>query len=206
MLPLFATAYLPPISYVAELMKHDEVAIEQMETYKKQTYRNRALIATANGAMPLIVPVVKTQGNHTMTRDMTISYTENWPTRHQRTIKAAYSASPYYMYYCDEMDAILNRRYERLIDLNNAMTAFVLKKLKIGCKTTLTDDFAEMGACKDDFRNDFSIKQQPKTEQFPEYSQVFSAKMDFIPDLSIIDLLFNLGPDAKRYLINLGKQ
>lgn len=200
MKPIFATGYLPPIAYIAKLMQFDEVLVEQMETFPKQTYRNRAVIATANGLLPLIVPAVRTDGNHTMTRDMGISHVENWPIKHLRAIEAAYSASPYYLYYKDEFEAILAQKHERLIDLNSELLRYLLKKLKIDCHISLTDDFAEPGSRELDFRRDFSVKGHYTTRQFPEYDQVFAAKMPFQPNLSIIDLLFNLGPDAKRYL------
>lgn len=200
MVPLFAMGYLPPIAYFAQLTKYDEISIEQMETFPKQTYRNRAVIVTANGLLPLIVPAVRTNGNHTMTRDMGISYTENWPIKHLRTIEAAYSASPYYLYYKDEFEALLTKKYDRLIDLNCELIRYLLKKLKINCEITLTEDYLEHGGWELDHRRNFSIKEQYSTEQFPEYDQVFAAKMPFQPNLSIIDLLFNMGPEAKNYL------
>lgn len=203
MTPLFATGYLPPIAYFAKLAQYEEAAIEAMETFHKQTYRNRALIATANGVMPLIVPAIRTHGNHTMTKDIGISYVENWNIKHLRALEAAYGASPYYLYYKDDLEAILTHKYDLLIDLNRDLTLMLLKKLKINCRISFSEDFVVPGEYGLDFRNDFSIKAAVDTAQFPAYDQVFDTKMPFLPNLSIVDLLFNLGPDAKKYLMGI---
>ena len=98
---LFSTAYFPPISYVAAMLNKQVVVVEQYETFPKQTYRNRAVVATANGLLPLSVPVVRTNGNHTYTKDMDICYNENWAAKHWRAIESAYNSSPYFLYYKD---------------------------------------------------------------------------------------------------------
>ena len=94
---LFSTAYFPPVSYVAALLQSNSIVVEQYETFPKQTYRNRTVIATANGLLSLTVPVVRTNGNHTYTKDMAICYNENWPLKHWRAIESAYNASPYFL-------------------------------------------------------------------------------------------------------------
>ena len=99
MIPVFSTAYLPPIAYVAALMQHDDVLIETKETFPKQTYRNRAEIMTAGGVRTLTVPVIR--DNHSRTEEVGIDYKERWNIVHLRTLTAAYSASPYFLYYKD---------------------------------------------------------------------------------------------------------
>lgn len=203
MQPIFATAYLPPIAYFAELAKWDAASVEYMETFPKQTYRNRALIITANGLLPLSVPIVRTNGNHTLTSDIAISYTENWPMKHWRAIEAAYNASPYFLYYKDGLEKIILTHYDRLVDLNRDLLDYLMSKLKICCQICPTEEFAPHGTLENDYRNSFSIKGSYSADQFPEYDQVFEAKIPFQPNLSIIDLLFNLGPEAKRYLTSI---
>lgn len=197
---LFSTAYLAPIAYFAQMSHFENATIEQMETFPKQTYRNRAIIQTANCLLPLIVPVVRTDGNHTLTSNIHITYREHWNIQHWRAIKSAYNASPYFLYYKDEIEKILMTEYERLIDLNQDLTELLLKKLKINCHLVYSDNYTKPNEEPEDFRQKFPIKGAYTPDAFPKYDQVFSTKMPFQPNLSILDLLFNLGPDSKRYL------
>ena len=223
MTPLFSTAYLPPVPYVATLLQHHEALVEAHETYPKQTYRNRALILTAGGVRPLTVPVVRTQGNHSRTCHIAIDYHTRWNVVHLRTLDAAYAASPYYMYYRDGLHAALMQRYDRLLDLNQALLAWLQKCLKTNVKVEFTTDWLPLGpagapAHPHDYRNAFSPKTTAHrplptdhcplptghcplaTAHYKLYYQVFSDRHPFTPGLSIVDLLFNLGPEAAGYL------
>ena len=230
--PLLSTAYLPSVAYMAVLARHGSVAIEQKETFPKQTFRNRAAIATGNGVLMLNVPVVRPYGNHTRTEQMTLSYNEPWHIRHWRAIVAAYSAAPYFLYYRDELEQILMQRHERLLDLNDALLHYLLKKLKIDCQITYTETFTPPTAPPSptdlrtlltdkhtlltNSRNSHTDTHTPPdthtpqlfnfqfstfTFQFPPYPQVFDTRLGFLPNLSAIDLLFNLGPEAKQILM-----
>ena len=196
--PLFSTAYFPPIAYVAALMQHTDILIEIKETYPKQTYRNRMNIMTAGGGRALTVPVIR--NNHSRTEEVLIDHKERWNVIHLRTLTAAYSASPYYMYYQDDLEALLTRHYDRLIDLNQAALEWLLKQLKHPCKVAFTEDYTPATGDPTDYRSTFSPKVPYPTEGFPPYYQVFSDRLPFTPNLSILDLLFNLGPEAKEYL------
>lgn len=206
---LFSTAYLPPVQYVATLLQHTDIQVEAKETYPKQTYRNRALILTAGGVRPLTVPVVRTQGNHSRTEDIAIDYRTRWNVVHLRTLEAAYAASPYYFYYRDGLADALQQRYDRLLDLNQALLAWLQKCLKTNVKVELTADWLPLGAegapaHQHDYRNAFSPKptfhSSPLTPHYPPYYQVFADRHPFVPGLSVVDLLFNLGPEATGYL------
>ena len=193
---LFSTAYFPPISYVAAMLESDSVVVEQYETFPKQTYRNRTVIATANGLLSLTVPVVRTNGNHTYTKDMAICYNENWALKHWRAIESAYNSSPYFLYYKDDIETILNRQYSTLIDLNMAILAFVFKKLRLKKEVILSDDYvSQIGESTVDYRNYFSPKNK-EVLSLPEYDQVFADRYGFQSDISILDLLFNMGPES----------
>lgn len=197
---LFSTAYFPPVSYVVALLQSNSIVVEQYETFPKQTYRNRTVIATANGLLSLTVPVVRTNGNHTYTKDMAICYNENWPLKHWRAIESAYNASPYFLYYKDELELILNKKHSTLIDLNMDIIAFVFKKLKTKKEVLLSDDYVSIITERTkDYRNVFSPKNK-ETIQLPPYDQVFTDRFGFQSDISILDLLFNLGPDSLGYL------
>lgn len=198
---LFSTAYFPPISYVAAMLDKPVVVVEQYETFPKQTYRNRAVVATANGLLPLSVPVIRTNGNHTYTKDMDICYNENWAAKHWRAIESAYNSSPYFLYYKDDVEAILNKKHRTLLELNMDILEFVFKKLKVAKDIMLSTDFVVVDANADieDYRNRFSPKNK-EILQLPPYDQVFEDRYGFQQDLSILDLLFNLGPDSLGYL------
>ena len=197
---LFSTAYFPPVSYVAALLQSDSIVVEQYETFPKQTYRNRTVIATANGLLALTVPVVRTNGNHTYTKDMAICYNENWALKHWRAIESAYNSSPYFLYYKDEVEVILNKQHATLIELNMDILVFVVKKLKAKKDILLSDDYVSIiGKETTDYRNIFSPKNK-EAIQLPPYDQVFADRFGFQSDISILDLLFNLGPDSVGYL------
>lgn len=198
---LFSTAYFPPVAYMAAMMRHPEVLIEAKETFPKQTYRNRMLIMTAEGVRPLTVPVVRS--NHSRTDEVTIDYKERWNVIHLRTLTAAYAASPYWLYYQDDIEALLGTQYARLMDLNEAVLTWVLRRLKIETRMSVTTDYRPADGAEEDYRNRFSPKIPLPTEGFPAYCQVFADRQPFAPNLSVLDLMTNLGPEAKDYLKTL---
>ena len=197
MTAVFSTAYLPPIAWVATLLQQTgPLLIEAKETFPKQTYRNRMEIMTAGGVRTLTVPVIKE--NHSRTEEVAIDYKERWNFIHLRTLAAAYSASPYFLYYKDDLEALLTPHYERLMDLNDALLKWVLRMLKTERPLRRTEDYRKEYEL--DFRNVFSPKIPYPTEGMESYYQVFSDRVPFTPNLSIIDLLMNLGPEATDYL------
>ncbi|MFZ4398488.1 MAG: WbqC family protein [Bacteroidales bacterium] len=200
---LLSTAYLPPIEYFAYLIQYDICKIENKEHYIKQSYRNRCSIITANGLLNLCIPVNKVDGNHTFTKDIRISNVSNWQINHWRAIESAYNKSPFFLYYKDDLLKFYMKRYESLIDFNSDLLKFILKKTGISVVINFTDDFIPLNEHKDDFRYSFSAKAFDEKGKFPHYYQVFENKHGFIPNLSIIDLLFNEGPESKFYLENL---
>ncbi|MEI6059693.1 MAG: WbqC family protein [Bacteroidota bacterium] len=200
---LLSTAYLPPISWMAVLLKAGNAGIEIHETYPKQTFRNRCIIASAAGILSLTVPVNKVNGNHTKTNEITTDGSANWPVLHWRSIVSAYNKAPYFLYYRDLFEPVYLKKYELLIDLNQALLLIILKALKIKIVDLYFTGQYDKLPERTDLRNSFSPKQFPYQDlvfRMPRYQQVFEENLDYIPDLSIIDLIFNLGPDAKTYL------
>jgi len=195
---LFSTAYIPSISYMARFLAENEPVVEIWETYHKQTYRNRCRVMTANGVESLSVPVIKVNGNHTMTKDMIISPIEPWQHIHSRCLESAYKASPYFDHYYDYLKPIFEGHFERLIDLNDAALLAVLKMLKINKEIVHTTDYVR--ETENDLREVFSPKRPFDSMVFPAYYQVFSEKFPFAEDLSVLDLVFNEGPEAINYL------
>lgn len=203
---LLSTSYLPPVEYFAFIMRNGAATIEVQETYPKQTYRNRCHIATSGGLLALTVPVIKTNGNHTRTDEATISYHLPWNRTHWRSMEAAYNTSPYFLYYRDALEPIYYQHFSKLIDLNMRFLETMLDLLKIQVPVSFSTTYIPHESAKDDFRFDIHPKKPPclcPAIKFPHYTQVFDEQWGFLPNLSIVDLLFNMGPDAHDYLQQL---
>ncbi len=197
---LFPTAYFPSIALTAAMLQASTIVVEQQESFPKQTHRNRTVILTANGPMTLSVPVVRCNGSHTLTADVGISYAEHWNLMHWRAMEAAYNSSPYFLYYRDEIEQILMQRCNRLIELNETLLKYVFAKLKSPCNILYTDNYTKPDGDACDYRDRFSYKHPERLPDCPRYEQVFSDRMPFNSNVSILDLLFNLGPESKDYL------
>lgn len=202
---LLTTAYFPPISYFYALFRSACAYIEQYENFGKQSYRNRCLIMTANGVIPLTVPVAKANSK-TLVRDLRIVYTTPWQKLHFRGIESAYKNSPYYEYYIDDLLPFFEKRETFLLDLNNALLETVGGWLQLPAEIRLTEDYVPAGCPDyDDLRD--AIHPKPARRMpgadfpLPIYRQTFSDRIPFTPDLSILDLLFCCGPDARQKLL-----
>lgn len=203
---ILPTAYLPPVEYFALLINSDAIVIEQYETYSKQTYRNRCEIYTEKGKMPLIIPVSKPSGNHTKTSDIRIFNQDKWYVKHWRAIETAYKAAPFFLYYSNEINSFYNGTIHKLLNFNLELTKLLCQLIGIETELKLSDDYVNRADTRIDYREELSPKKPNILKSFPEYTQVFSTKHGFIPNLSIIDLLFNLGPESFDYLTELDKQ
>lgn len=200
---ILSTSYLGSLEYFAQLVNAEKVIIDPNEHYIKQTFRNRCVIATANGKLSLIIPVIKPNGNRTRVKDIRISQTGNWQKLHWRAIMSAYSHSPFLLYYQDTLEPFYQKQYKFLFDLNQQLLDLVLGFLKIEPQVEISESYIEdLTPGLSDYRNVFSPKKKTLME-FPPYIQVFSEKHDFFSNLSILDLLFNEGPASADYLQNL---
>ncbi len=170
--------------------------VELQETYRKQTCRNHCCIYGPNGPQTLSVPVIKVNGNHTLTKDIRISYSLSWQQAHWRSIETAYRNSPFFLYYQDYFIPFFEKKQEYLIDLNSGIIQAVFKALKIPASIGVTDTYDELlGKSQRE-----SLVSKKNVPLLPAYQQVFSLKFGFIPNLSILDALFNLGPETIFYL------
>ncbi|MCF6170484.1 MAG: WbqC family protein [Bacteroidales bacterium] len=201
---LLSTAYLPPLAYFHYLLKAEKVVIEQFETYPKQTFRNRCEILSANGKHSLSIPVIKVNGNHTLVKDVAILNEEKWQLKHRRAIEAAYRASPFFMYYVDGLEIFFRERFESLLQFNLELTRALCLMIGFEADISLSASYRKDCATCTDLRAAISPKQPAALDGFPAYTQVFSDRHRFLPNLSIIDLLFNLGPETQGYLEGLG--
>lgn len=198
---LLSCAYLPPISFFHAMAGTSEVRIEQYDNYRKQTYRNRCVIATADGFQSLTVPVVKSDCLKQLMRDVRISEHGNWRHLHWNAIASAYMNSPFFMYYEDDFRPIFEKHQTFLVDFNMELLEKVIELSELNMKLTLTDDFQPFDSELQD--SDFRWLVNPSADTgmtFTPYYQVFRQKNGFIPNLSIADLLFNMGPETAMQL------
>jgi hypothetical protein len=198
---LLSTAYLPPVSYFHSILNSEKIFIEACETYPKQTLRNHCSILSPNGIQNLVIPVSKPGGNHTSVREVLISPHEPWQKIHTRSLETAYNSSPFFLYYREDIFPIITTASGRLIDFNTALLKIILELIGIRQEIQFTHSFEAKPSSVRDLRHFHNQGVNPSPFLKP-YQQVFTSKFGFTPDLSILDLLFNLGPDSFDYLVN----
>jgi len=183
----------------------EEILLEKYEHYPKQTYRNHCVIYGANGSQTLTVPVTKGDNLKVCTKDVRIDYSMNWQNNHLRAIESAYRCSPFYEYYIDDIEPLLKNRHLFLYDFNLEVTTSICQILGITIKLKETQEYLKIVPEEYlDFRA--SIHPKPRMQvpdnlfNAPVYRQVFEPKSGFIHNLSIIDLIFNEGPEAIQLL------
>lgn len=201
---LLTTSYFPPIQYYSKIVKDENVLIEKYENYGKQSFRNRCDIYGANGKLTLSVPVIKGAKFKILTRDIRIEYVEDWRKVHFKGIESAYRKSPFYEYYIDDIEPIFSKKHKYLLDLNNEILEVVNDILEINPSINMTEDYIKDTEGIDDWREGIHPKKSRQKEDksfvATPYTQVFSDKLGFEPNLSVLDLIFNLGPEAIDYL------
>lgn len=201
---LLPAACLPDIEFFVWLFHAPSVKIELHETYIKQTCRNRYRISTAQGETILSIPVTKPLGNNSPLSIVELSMHENWNIIHWRTIESAYNKSPFFFYYKDYFEAVFMSPPKLLIDFNLKLIHLCMKFAGIEKEITFTENFTKTPERQFDMRQRIMPKQsilhEWKIKLFKPYIQVFSDRLSFIPNLSILDLLLNLGPESASYL------
>ena len=196
---LLSSAYLAPISYYTKLLQYDKVYIEQYDHYQKQTYRNRCLIASPNGVQALTIPVVKPDVPKAYMRDIRISDHGNWRHLHWQALVSSYHRTPFFEFYADDFAPFYEKRYEFLLDFNEVLQETVCSLMGIESKYELTVAYETSADGIDDFRR---LVEPSRDSSFlvRPYYQMFSERREFRPNLSIVDLLFNMGPESILYL------
>jgi hypothetical protein len=193
------------VQFVSKCAWHDRVLIEQHENYQKQSFRNRCEIYHANGRLSLTVPVINEHGRKTKIKDCRVDNHRAWQNNHWRSIESSYRSSPFYEFYRDDLQEIFQKRYEFLLDLNHDTLQLALSWLDMDCTCKRTDEYIfSYPHGYNDFRYAIHPKKQFRqvdtTFQDISYTQVFEEKQGFQSNLSILDLLFNEGPNAKNLL------
>jgi hypothetical protein len=196
-LAIFPLFYLPPVSYFTLLKENNfEFDLEKFEHFPKQTYRNRATIASPNGSLDMVIPVMKGSKLHTPYKDVKISYEDRWQRLHWLSMQTCYRSSAYFEFYEDGLAPFYEKKYDYLFDYNYDMLSWLFKQLKLTSPLNVTASYETDIAV--DYRTVMTKKEIPTIQTKP-YFQVFSDRNEFISNLSIVDLLFNQGPQAKNY-------
>ena len=179
--------YLAPVAWYKAVATADEVVVEQKEHFVKQTWRNRCRIAMPDGPQDLVVPVVAAP-NHTALCDIRISDHGNWRHHHWSALRTAYGKSPFFEYYADDFAPFYEKRYEFLADFTEGLRMVVSQLIDLETPVTLSEAYAPPIPFEE-----LPVPTEP-------YYQVFRQRLGFLPNLSIVDLLFNLGPESLLYL------
>lgn len=184
---ILPSSYLPPVSYLRAMNRLQEVQIEVCEHYVKQTIRNRCWIASPNGPLSLTVPVEKIQKKAPM-RDVRISDHGNWRHQHWNALASSYGQSPFFEYYADDFAPFYERKWEFLVDYNEALLDVLCRNIDFSPRYSRTQAYQgteDWNAMYGDVK---------------PYYQQFASRHGFLSDLSTVDLLFNMGPESLLYL------
>ena len=196
---LLSTTYFGPVQWYQKLHRAEHVQIERWESFQKQTYRNRCLIATTQGIQALTVPVVR--GETSLIKDLRISDHGNWRHLHWNALQSAYGESPFFEYYQDDIHPFFQNRWEFLLDFNEAIREKMCELIDIQPQVSYTEQWVEHSASLD-YREAINPKRPAPDADFVSkpYYQVYQQKHGFLSNLSILDLLFNLGPEGIFWL------
>ena len=186
-------AYLPPVSFFKKIINLKTLHLSRSTNYQKQTYRNRCIISTPNGMHNLIIPIKHNQNNKSYTK--TEIYNQlNWQKNHWKAIKSAYNSSPFFEYYLDDFYHFYKKEYKLLYNFNYDIFIQILKCVELNISVRETNKIVDYKELKK------ILDPKKERENYKNYSQVFIKKNGFQSDLSIIDLIFNLGPRTNEYL------
>lgn len=193
---LFTPFYFPPIDYFQALVKH-AVILEWTDRYQRQSYRNRCYIYGANGLLLLSIPVLHRSGQKA--KDRQIAYDWDWQKQHWKSLESAYSHAPYFEFYEAGLRPLYEKRERFLYDLNLKTLELTTDWLELYRSPSRTEHYEKTPTGALDFRDAFNAKDR-STVHFTPYRQVFAHKYGFLPNLSILDLLFCMGPDSISYI------
>lgn len=194
---IVSTNYFGSIPFYCELAKYERVIIDSGERYEKQTQRTRTSILSANGPLHLSIPVIRPNGKDTLVKDIQISTIENWQKDHWKAIESAYQHAPFFFYYGEKIKELIFQKELSLIAFNQNIINQFLYFIDLKVDVLISDNCPPI-ISKSDPRVWLNAKEI--TYQAIPYIQVFSDKFDFVPNLSIVDLVMNWGPLARDYV------
>ncbi|CAI8441754.1 MAG: Uncharacterised protein [Polaribacter sejongensis] len=198
---LFIPTYFSPISQYSEIVKSNSVVFEMEDNFQKQSYRNRCYIYNSNGKQLLNIPVkdkYKGSSQRKKTKDLLVDNDALWQDHHLKSLQTAYRTSPFYEFYEDDLLSIFTKKYTFIQDVNIDTFLFISDALQISQQYSKTGEYI-VKTTEKDLRELSDVKKQPQ-KLVDNYVQMFDDKHGFIPDLSILDLLFMEGPNAISFL------
>ena len=193
--------YFPNIHQFSHLIKADHILFEVSDNYQKQTYRNRTYIYGANGKLGLFIPIIHTHKNRELFKDIKISYESDWMDLHLKSLQSAYRSSPYFEYFEDDFINLFSKKEKYLVDFNMKCIDLISELLDLNLNYKLTNSFKENPKNTIDLRG-LSIARKEKFINTPKYLQVFESKHGYLPNLSVLDLLFSEGNNCNTILIS----
>lgn len=205
---LLHPAYFGPVSQYAVITQYEKIVLENFDSYQKQTYRNRMYIYDANGKLLLNIPIKhkssltgKASDGNQLYKDVLIDNSFEWQKQHWRALKASYQTSPFFEFYEDDIIYLYENQFSHLMDFNLKCQSFVFDAIGIEAEIIQTDEYFRNPTAMDNGRHLISAK---KDFNFlsERYQQVFEPKHGFLNNLSILDLIFNLGPQSLDFLEN----
>ena len=196
---LLHPTYFPNLAHFVVLVNAEKVTFEICDNYQKQTFRNRCDIFGANGKLTLSIPVSYTQKQRQTYKEVQIFNDSNWQQQHLKSLDSAYRMSPFFEFYRDDLLHLFQTKYDSLLEFNLACFEAICHCLEFKCSFALTENYRSNTEAHGDFRGLVNPKQQ-RPISFNHYTQVFTQKHGYLPNLSILDLLFNEGPNTLNYL------
>jgi hypothetical protein len=199
---LIETQYLPPIATFSAIKSCTHICFEAQEHYQKRSFRNKCDIASANGLLSLTIPLLSGKNAQTPIQEVRISNAERWQAQHWQTLRSAYGRAPFFEYYADYFQAFYEKPYEQLWTFNQAQFLLLVKLLKLDVSVSFTEIYEKEVSTNEylDFRNKLTNRATDFDVKTKKYPQLFEDRFGFLPNLSIIDLLFCMGPQTKDYL------
>lgn len=196
---LFLPTYFSPISQYSEIIKSENIVFEVEDNYQKQTYRNRCYIYGANGKQLLNIPVKHPKSEERKkTKDTLVENDLPWQSQHLKSLQTAYRTSPFFEFYIDDLLPIFTKKYTFLVDVNIDTYLFLIDALQISSNYKKTTEYELLPKEKD--CRDLAIAKGNIDFKTTSYIQMFDDKHGFLPNLSMLDLLFMEGPNAISFL------
>lgn len=197
--------YLPSIQFFSKLLAYRQIIVEQHENYQKGSYRNRCRIGGANGLQVMSIPLEKGKHQKLPIREVRIAYAQSWHLQHWRSIQSAYANAPFFPYYSEPIQTLFEQKPKFLFQFNRQLFELLCQQLGLGDKYSYSTGYLEgTDAGMEDLREVISPKDQDYSQDpafVPAtYPQVFTERHGFLPNLSILDLLFCAGPQSLEIL------
>lgn len=204
--PILSAFYFGSVEHYGLLARYPKVILDIGEHYERQSYRTRTRIVGPNGVQDLNVQISRDHGNKMPMRDVGLSYVESWPQQHIHAIRSAYGNAPWFIHYIDEIEAVVTKRAERLVELDLSTIRLAMKWLGISTELVVMDQYVEVEPDDErylDLRSSFQPKRPlpNAVEAIISYPQAFSERHGFVPRTSVIDIVCNTGPYARALLL-----